>query len=242
MLTGRPSCPAHPGRPGRPRGLRWPADPQPRSHVAEPSAARLLEPARSLLRSAPAPPMGGLVRTMGWHRAAPRGGIRRLVGVRWPAARPAALLRRARDRPGDARHRHRRVAGGTPRQRADLRLPGGPHGAGPVDGHRAGRDRRVRGAAARPHRAGGVRAAPRGRRSWCGHLRPGRARLPDRCDPTGPAWRGVRAVRGRADGWAAARPHDRRVRGGAVRGDRVRLRVQRDRRGRRRGRDRAAGA
>ena len=40
--------------------------------------------------------------------------------------------------------RHRGLAGGAARERADLRLAGRPHRAGPTDGHRAARDRPLR--------------------------------------------------------------------------------------------------
>ena len=63
------------------------------------------------------------------------------------------------------------------------------------------------------------------------HLRPGRPRLPDRRDAAGATRRGVRAVRRGADGRPAARPGDRRIRGGAVRRHRLRVRLQRGRRG-----------
>ena len=65
MLTGRPSCPAHPDGPGRPRRLRWPADPQPRSHVAEPSAARRPNP--SAPRRPPLRRRCRLARSLGRH-------------------------------------------------------------------------------------------------------------------------------------------------------------------------------
>ncbi len=79
---------------------------------------------------------------------------------------PAALLHRAGHRPRDPGPRHRRVAGRTAGQRADLRLDRGPDGAGPADGRRPHRDRHLRGPAARPDRAAGVRPAARRRPAW----------------------------------------------------------------------------
>ena len=81
-----------------------------------------------------------------------------------------------------------------------------------------------------------VPPAPRRRRSGVGDVRPCRARLPDRCHAARASWRGVRPVRRRPDGRAADRPVDRRIRRGAVRRHRLRVRVQRRRRDRRGGR------
>ena len=89
-------------------------------------------------------------------------------------------------------------------------------------------------------RPGRVPPAAGRSRAGRGDLRPGRPRLPDRRDATRATRRGVRAVRRRADGRAAARPVDRGVRRRPVRRHRVRVRVQRHRRDRRRCRHRPA--
>ena len=96
---------------------------------------------------------------------------------------------------GVARPRHRCLAGGAAGRRAGLRLAGGPDRTGPPDGHRAGRDRCLQHPAAGLHRAAGFRPAARRGRAGDGGLRPGRSRLPDRCDAAGAPRRGVRPVR-----------------------------------------------
>ena len=83
-------------------------------------------------------------------------------------------------------------------------------------------------------------AAARRLRAGRGDLRPGGARVPDRCDAARAPRRGVRAVRRSPDGRPAAGSVDRGPRGIDARRHRLRLRVQRGHRRHRRGRDRAA--
>ena len=59
-----------------------------------------------------------------------------------------------------------------------------------------------------------------------GDLRPGRTRLPDRCDTARTSGRGVRPVRRGADGRPAPGPDDRGLRGRHLRQHRVRVRLQ----------------
>ena len=80
-----------------------------------------------------------------------------MARVRRSAAGPPALLHRAGRRPFDPRPRHRGLAGGPARERTDLRLDRRPDGPGAVDGHRARRDRDLRGLAAGPDDAARVR-------------------------------------------------------------------------------------